>query len=119
VVGVLLLAGFVFREPVIIPILAILLGLGALLGPSANPFHRAYAAWLLPRLHRDGVQVDPQTIRAQDAFAAIVLAVASLAFAVGLAGFGWLLVLVEAVVAVLAATTMVHVGARVTERLFH
>jgi hypothetical protein len=118
-VGVLLLTAFVFREPVIVPILAVLLGLGALRGPSANPFHRAYAAWLLPRLTADGGTVDPKTIRAQDAFAAITLAVASPAFVIGLAGIGWLLVLTEAVVAVLAATTMVHVGARVTERLFH
>ena len=118
-VGVLLLAGFVFREPIIVPILGLVLFLGALRGPVTNLLHRAYGAWLQPRLGPGGGTIDPQTIRAQDAFAAIVLGVASLAFAVGLAGFGWLLVVAEAVVAVLAATTMVHLGARLTERLFH
>jgi hypothetical protein len=116
---VLLLAGFVFREPVIVPILAILLGLGAIRGPVTNPFHRAYVAWLQPRLGPNGGTVDPHTIRAQDAFAAIVLLAASVAFAIDLSGFGWLLAVAEGLVAIFAATTMVHLGARVTERLFH
>ena len=118
-VGVLLLAGFVFREPIIVPILGFVLFLGAIRGPVSNPFHRAYAAWLRPRLHSDGGAIDAQTIRAQDAFAAILLAVASLAFAVGLSGFGWFLAVVEGVIAVLAATSLGHLGAQLTRHLFH
>jgi hypothetical protein len=118
-VGVLLLAAFVFQVPAIVPILAILLGVGAALGPVANPFHRAYLAWVHPRLGPDAGSVPPETIRGQDAFAAVVLAVACVAFVVGLAGVAWFLVIIDGIIAVLAATTMVHVGARVTQRLFH
>jgi thiosulfate/3-mercaptopyruvate sulfurtransferase len=111
-VGVILLAGFVFRKPWVVPLVGVVVGVGAAIGPSANPFHRAYAAWLAPRLARSEGGVSAPTVRAQDAFAAALLGVATLAFLIGLAPVGWLLAVAEAIVAIIAATTFVHLGAR-------
>jgi hypothetical protein len=117
-VGVILQAAFVFREPWLVPIVAVALGAGALLGPGANPLHRAYRAWLRPRLGADDATISPATVQAQDASAAVALLIASLAFPIGLGGFGWLLVIAVAIVAIVAATTRVHVGERLAGRFF-
>jgi hypothetical protein len=117
-IGIVLLAAFVFRVPWLVPIVAIVLGVAAVFGPRANPLHRAYAAWLRPRFGPDETTIPPSTIQAQDASAAMALLVASLAFPIGLGGFGWLLVILVALVAVAAATTGVHLGERLTKRFF-
>lgn len=116
-VGVLLLAAFVFRVPTVVPIVAILLGLSAAVGARANPFHLAFTRWVLPRLGAGDATVPEQTIRGQDAFAAGLLAIASLGFFIGIPGLGWLFVIAEAVIAVVAATTLVHLGERAVHRL--
>jgi hypothetical protein len=116
-VGVLLLAAFVFRVPAVVPIVAILLGLSAAVGLRANPLHLAFTHWVLPRLGAGDATVPEQTIRGQDAFAAGLLAIASLGFFIGIPGLGWLFVIAEAVIAVVAATTLVHLGARAVHRL--
>jgi hypothetical protein len=116
-VGVALLAAFVFRVPWLVPGLSLLLAVGALAGPQANALHRAFERWIAPRLPTRGitapeVTVSEPTVRAQDALAAVILAVASLAFLLGIAIVGWALVLAEAVIAIIAATTLIHVGDR-------
>ncbi len=121
-VGVALLAAFVFRVPWLVPGLAIVLAVGALAGPSANLFHLVYERAIAPRLPgpapaADGLDgeapITASTVRAQDALAAVILTVASLAFALGIALVGWLLTLGAAVSAIVAATTRVHLGDRV------
>jgi Domain of unknown function (DUF4395) len=114
-VGVALIAAFVFRVPWIVPALALLLAVGAVAGPQANGLHRAFERWIGPRLPPSSTSVPEatvatSTVRAQDAFAAAILVVASLAFVFGIAVFGWLLALGEAVVAIIAATTRIHLG---------
>jgi len=116
-VGVLLLAAFVFRVPAVVPIIAILLGLSAAIGVRANPFHLVFTRWVLPRLGDGAATVAEQTIRGQDAFAAGLLGIASLAFLIDIPGLGWLFVIAEAVIAVVAATTLVHLGERAVHRL--
>lgn len=121
-VGVALIAAFVFRGPWLVPALALLLAVGAVAGPRANGLHRAYERWIAPRLPPSGpaaseATVAPSTVRAQDALAAAILGVASLAFVFGIGLFGWLLALGEAVVAIIAATTRIHLGDRF-RRLF-
>ncbi len=113
-VGVLVLAAFVFRLPWLVPGLAVLLGAGALGGPHLNVFHRAFTAWVTPRLSPadPAATVDSTTVAAQDTLAAAILVVASVMFAIGLAFVGWVLALAEAVIAVLAATTPIHLGDR-------
>jgi len=116
-VGVALLAAFVFRIPWLVPGLSLLLAVGAVAGPHANVIHRAFERWITPRLRGSRIPapeltVAAPTVRAQDALGAVILAVASLAFPLGIALVGWALALAEAVIAIIAATTLIHVGDR-------
>jgi len=101
---------------------AVLLAVGALAGPKANGLHRALERWVTPRLPapsdtttEDTVAVP--TVRAQDALAAAILAVASFAFLLGIGLVGWVLALAEAVIAIIAATTRIHLGERLRRAL--
>ena len=116
-VGVALIAAFVFRLPWLVPALALLLAVGAFAGPRANGLHQAFERWIAPRLPRSDTAIPEATIavptvRAQDALATAILVVASLAFVFGIGLIGWLLALGEAVVAIIAATTRIHLGDR-------
>jgi uncharacterized protein DUF4395 len=121
-VGVVLLASFVFRVTWIVPILALFLGVGALAGPEGNVLHKAFERWILPRLPANTApaterSVPVETVRAQDALGAVILAAAALGFVLGIAPIGWVLVLGEAVIAILAATTRMHAADWVRHRL--
>jgi hypothetical protein len=121
-VGVALLAAFVFRIPWLVPALALLLAVAALAGPEANGLHFVFERWIAPRLpaRRDSVPegtVPGATVRAQDVLGAALLVVASFAFGLGIGLVGWLLVVIEAVIAIIAATTSVHLADRVFRRL--
>ena len=50
VIGVALLAAFVFRIPWIVPALALLLAVAALAGPKADAIHLVFERWIAPRL---------------------------------------------------------------------
>ncbi|MCU1465373.1 MAG: hypothetical protein JWM72_1301 [Actinomycetia bacterium] len=121
VVGVALLAAFVFRIPWIVPVLALLLAVAALAGPKADAIHIVFERWIAPRLPAPrGASLDTTaeekvpfpTVRAQDGLAAGLLLVASFAFPIGIALVGWILVLIVAVAAIVAATTRIHVADR-------
>ena len=114
VVGIVLLAGFVFRLPWLVPVLTVILAVGAAAGPRANLFHLGFSRLLAPRLPHVEASVPAATIRAQDALLAGLGAVASLAFLVDIYVLGWPFVIAAALVAILASTTTIHVG----ERLF-
>ncbi len=118
VVGVALLGAFVFRIAWLVPALALLLTIAALAGPQANALHRVYERWIAPRLPRaSDTNAEPGiaavTVRAQDALAAALLVVATLAFVFGIGAVGWLLAIAEAVIAILAATTGIHAAERI------
>jgi hypothetical protein len=118
-VGVALLSGFVFRASWLVPALALLLAIAALVGPQANGLHRLYERWIAPRLPRArDTNLEPvvaaSTVRAQDALAAAILVGASLAFAFGIEPIAWLLATCEAVIAIIAATTGIHIAERIT-----
>jgi hypothetical protein len=121
-VGVALLAAFVFRIPWLVPVLSLLLAVGALAGPQANGLHVVFERWVSPRLPArwstaPEAKVPEPTVRAQDALGAVILAVASLAFLFGIALVGWALALAEAVIAIIAATTRIHLGERLRRAL--
>jgi hypothetical protein len=121
-VGVVLLAGFVFRVTWVVPVLILVLGVGALAGPEGNVLHRVFERWIAPRLPAPSAPlaedaVPEVTVRAQDALAAVVLAVAGLAFLLGISPVGWVLVIAEGVIAILAATTRLHAGDWLRRRL--
>jgi uncharacterized protein DUF4395 len=109
-VGVLLLAAFVFGIPLLVPIVGVVLAVGAAIGPRANPLHLAFARFLAPRLTGSVPLIDPQTVRRQDALIAGLCAIATIGFGLGIAPVGWLVVIVAAIVAIFAATTRIHLG---------
>jgi hypothetical protein len=121
-VGIVLLAAFVFRPTWLVPVVALFLAVGALAGPEGNVLHKGFERWILPRLrgkwsHATESSVPVATVQAQDMLGAIILAAASLGFVVGIAPISWVLVLGEAVIAILAATTRFHAADWVRRRL--
>jgi hypothetical protein len=109
-VGIVLLGGFVFRVPLVMPIVAIVLAIGAAGGPAANPLHWAFDRFVAPRLEPVTATVDGASIRASDIAGSATLGVASLLWLVGLGSAGWLLAIVVAIAAIIAATTRIHLA---------
>jgi len=100
----------------VIPVLAVFLGAGALLGPAGNPLHRLFSGLVAPRLSRAPGFEEAATIQAQDVLAAGLLGLAVVCLLIGLGGVAWLMMLVEGGVAAIAATTGVHLGVIARER---
>jgi hypothetical protein len=109
-VGVVLLAAFVFGVPIVVPIVGVLLVAGAAIGPHANPLHLAYVRMVAPRLGPATATVDPPTIRRQDVLLAGLCAIATIGFGLGVSTLSWFVVVIAALVAIIAATTRVHLG---------
>jgi hypothetical protein len=61
--------------------------------------------------------VAASTVRAQDGLAAALLAFATLWLLISLGGIAWIVALAEAGVAAVAATTGVHLGVTLRDRL--
>lgn len=118
-VAVILLAAFVFRQTWVVPVLAVLVGAGAAFGPPGSPFHRVFAAYVLPRLPASTGREDAATIQIQDVLATALLGAATLALLVTLNVLAWIIALAEAGVAAVAATTGVHLGVVVRDRIRH
>ena len=113
----LTLGAFVFRIAWLIPLLGLLAGAGALLGPARDPLHRLFRATLGPRLPPPTATVPAETIRIQDLLAFGLLALATLCLVIGLGGVAWIFTLAEGLVAAVAATTGVHLGVSIRDRL--
>lgn len=114
VVGTLALASFILEAPLVLPVLALLLGAGAFLGPSLNPLSLLWRHAIVPflRLGPPIARKDAAPVRFAQAVGFVFLATASvllLAFS-GASLVGWTLVLVVAALALLAAATDVCVG---------
>jgi hypothetical protein len=115
--AVVSLGAFVFRQDLLIPVLALLTGAGALFGPPGNPLHRVFTMALGPRLKPAPASVPADTVRVQDILAFGLLGVATVTWLIGLGGFAWILTVVEGLAAAVAATTGVHLGATIRDRL--
>jgi hypothetical protein len=116
-VAVVLLSAFVFRQMWIVPVLGVLVGAGAAFGPGGNPFLRLFGAFVAPRLPAALAFEDPVTVHLQDVLAVALLGVATLALVISLNVVSWVIALAEAGAAATAATTGVHVGIAVRDRL--
>jgi len=116
-VAVIVLAAFVFRQIWVLPILGVLVGAGAAFGPGGSPFHRVFAGYVSPRLSAPTSHEDAATIQVQDVLATALLGAATLSMLIGLNLVSWVIALVEAGVAAIAATTGVHVGVAVRDRI--
>ncbi len=108
-----LLAGFVFRQPWVIPAFAIVLGLGAAFGPRWGPFLRIYADVVRPRVGPPPVLEDPRPPRFAALLGTVFLGVGSLLLLAGASLVAWGLALLVAGLAALAAVTGVCVGCEV------
>ncbi len=118
-VAVVLLAAFVFRQIWIVPVLAVLVGAGAAFGPGGNPFLRLFEGFISPRISKPTTFEQPATVRSQDILAVALLGLASVAVLISLNVVAWIVALAEAGIAVIAATTGVHVGVVVRDRIRH
>ena len=116
-ITVIALGAFVFHLPWVVPVLAVLLAIGAVRGPAVNPFHRIFAALVAPHLSPPTATVPAPTVQAQDQLEVALLVVATLCILIGLGVVGWFVTVVAGGTALAAATTGVHLGVMVTERI--
>jgi hypothetical protein len=116
-IAVVTLAAFVFRALWVIPVLAVVLAIGAAVGPDGNPLHRLFVGLVAPRLPPARATVPAATVRTQDVLAVALLVLATLLVLLSLGGIAWIVALGEAGVAAVAATTGVHLGVTLRDRL--
>jgi Domain of unknown function (DUF4395) len=115
-IAVVTLGAFVFRAIWVIPVLAVLVGLGAAAGPAGNVLHRLFAEVAGPRLSPTLATVPAATVRAQDGLAVALFGFATLCLLVSLSAIAWIVALAAAGVAAVAATTRVHLGVTLRDR---
>ena len=108
-----LLLGFLLDWRAVAPVFAAVLFVGAAFGPRYGPFLRLYAEVIKPRLTPPAELEDPRPPRFAAAVGVAFLLGATVAFAAGAAGVGWVLVLIVAALAGLAASTGICVGCEV------
>lgn len=113
VLAVGLVLGFLFQLEAMVPFFAVVLLIGAALGPRYGPFLRLYSEVIKPRLAPPAQLEDPRPPRFAAAVGVVFLLAATASFAVGASGLGWALALVVAALAALAATTGVCLGCEV------
>lgn len=102
--------GFVLGWWPVAPLFAVILGLGVAFGPPWNPVLVAYRHLLAPRLGPPTELEDPRPPRFAAAVGVGFLVAATVAFLLGASILGWVLALVVAALAALAATTGLCIG---------
>lgn len=110
VLAVALLAGFATGATWVVPTFAAVLFLGAAFGPRYGPFLRLYGEVLKPRLAPPAELEDPRPPRFAAAVGVAFLVAATAAFAVDATTVGWVLALIVAALAGLAAATGICAG---------
>jgi hypothetical protein len=113
VLAVALLVGFVTQVWYVVPVFAVVLLIGAALGPKYGPFLRLYVELVKPRLAPPKELEDPRPPRFAATIGVVFLASATVAFAAGADVVGWVLALIVAALAGLAAATGICVGCEV------
>jgi hypothetical protein len=108
-----LVLAFLFDVRLAVPILGLILFLGAALGPRWGLFLRIYSQVIRPRLSPPRELEDPRPPRFAAAVGALFLAAGTASFALGAAELGWALALLVAALAALAAVTGVCVGCEI------
>ncbi|MEA3201918.1 MAG: hypothetical protein QOE90_3346 [Thermoplasmata archaeon] len=115
VVGALALTAFVLQAWLVLPFLALALAAGAFLGPQANPMAILWRKGVVPllKLGPPARLKDAAPVRFAQAVGFVFLAGATVAFVVGAPLLGWVLALIVAALALLAAVTDVCVGCEI------
>jgi hypothetical protein len=114
-VTVVLLAGFVFGIPWMIPVAAVLPGLDAALG-NAGPTARFWQAVLAGRAGPARSSDSPAAFRTQALAVFTALVLATLVFLAGLEWLAMILSILVAVLAALCATGLFNLGAELDRR---
>ena len=110
VLAVALLVGFLADWRAVVPVFAVVLFLGAAFGPRYGPVLRFYAEVIKPRLGPPADLEDPRPPRFSAVVGVVFLVASSLAFLAGAPGLAWVLALIVAALAGLAAVTGICVG---------
>lgn len=110
VLAVALLVGFLADWRAVVPVFALVLFLGAAFGPRYGPVLRFYAEVIKPRLGPPAELEDPRPPRFSAVVGVVFLVASSLAFLAGAPGLAWVLALIVAALAGLAAVTGICVG---------
>lgn len=113
VLSAALIVGFLFRLEWIAPLFAIVLGLGAAFGPEYGPVLRLYKAVIKPRLAPPAELEDPRPPRFAASVGVVFLTAATAMFVIGAEGVGWVLALMVAALAALAAISGICVGCEI------
>ena len=113
VLSAALVLGFLLRMEWVAPVFAIVLGLGAVLGPKYGPVLRFYSAVIKPRLAPPAELEDPRPPRFAASVGVLFLTSATAVFAIGAEGVGWALALMVAALAALAAISGLCVGCEI------
>jgi hypothetical protein len=116
--AVVLLGAFVFQQVWAAPVLAAVLAVGLGLGRRANLLNQLFSVLIADRL-KPATAFEPESaVRFSEFFAVVLLTLASVLFFFGVRFLGWPIVLIEAGVCALNATTGISVEGAVRERLF-
>jgi len=113
VLAIALLIGFALDQRWVPAVFAVVLFLGAAFGPRYGPFLRLYVEAIKPRLGPPSDLEDPRPPRFAAAVGVVFLVASTLAFVLGAATVGWVLALIVAALAALAATTGICVGCEI------
>ncbi len=110
VLTIVLLAAFVGDLRFLVPVMAVVLFLGAAFGPRYGPFLRLYGEVIRPRLGPPKHLEDPRAPRFAATLGTVFLVLATVAFVLDAQVVAWALALVVAVLAGLAATSGLCIG---------
>ncbi len=105
--------GFVVDWEPIVPAIATVLALGVVLGPRFGLFLAIYASFIRPRLAPPSELEDPRPPRFAATMGTLVLAASTVAFMAQAEIVGWVLAMIVAFLAGLAATTGICVGCEI------
>lgn len=108
-----LVVGFLADWEYVAPVFAVVLALGAGLGPRYGPVLRFYAEVVRPRLDPPRELEDPRPPRFAATLGVGFLGAATIAFVAGVSVLGWALALLVATLAALSATTGLCLGCQV------
>jgi len=113
VLALALVIAFVLQAWFVVPVFAVVLFLGAAFGPRYGPFLRIYAQFIKPRLAPPAELEDPRPPRFAATVGVIFLTAATVSFVAGATVLGWVLALIVAALAGLAAATGICVGCEI------
>ena len=113
ILAIVLLLAFVGDLRVVVPIMAVVLFLGAAFGPRYGPFLRVYADLVRPRLRPPKHLEDPRPPRFAASVGTVFLTAATVAFQLDAQVVAWGLTLVVAMLAGLAASSGLCIGCEV------